>query len=138
MMANQSHKARLVVKGFKQQQGIYFDEIFPPVVKMTTLHCVLALVAKEDMELVQMDVKTMFLHGDLHEDIYMQQVVKGKEHLVCKLKKSLYGLKQALRKWYHKFHTFMFSQGYRQSGIDHCLYKASQKKGLVDFDPLCG
>ena len=65
---------------------------------MTTLHCVLASAARDDMELVQMDVKTAFLHGDLHEAIYMQQpegfVEKGREHLVCKLKKSLYGLKQ--------------------------------------------
>ena len=74
-----------------------FDEIFSPVVKMKTLCTVLALVAKEDMELVQLDVKTSFLHGDLHDEIYMQQlegfVEKGKEKLVCKLKKSLYGLK---------------------------------------------
>ncbi|MCO5609259.1 hypothetical protein L7F22_063483 [Adiantum nelumboides] len=92
------YKARLVAKGFKQEQGIDFDEIFLPVV--TTLHMVLGLVAKEDMELVQMDVKIAFLHGDLHEDIYMVQPIgfaeSGKEHLVCKLKKSLYGLK---RKW---------------------------------------
>ena len=54
-----------------QQQGVDFEEIFSFVVKMTTLCCVLALVAKEDMELVQMDVKTAFLHGDLYEDIYM-------------------------------------------------------------------
>ena len=67
------YKARLVAKGFRQQQGVDFEEIFSPVVKMTTLRCVLALVAREDMELVQMDVKTAFLHGDLHEDIYMQQ-----------------------------------------------------------------
>ena len=65
------YKARLVSKGFRQQQGVDFEEIFSPIVKMTTLCCVLALAAKEDMELVQMDVKTMFLHGDLYEDIYM-------------------------------------------------------------------
>ena len=100
---------------------------------MTTLHCVLALVAKQDMELVQMDVKTMFLHGDLHEDIYMQQpegfVEKGREHLVCKLKKNIYGLKQEPREWYHKFHLFMLSQGYRRSDIDHCLYTKRAKDG---------
>ena len=102
---------------------------------MTTLHCVLGLVAGVDMELVQMDVKTTFLHGDLHEDIYMQQpegfVEKGKENLVCKLKKSLYGLKQAPREWYHKIHSFMLSQGYRQSDIDHCLYTKRAKDGSL-------
>ena len=66
-------KARLIAKGYNQKEGIYDEEIFSPVVKMTTLCCVLALATKEDMELVQMDVKTTFLHGDLHEDIYMQQ-----------------------------------------------------------------
>ena len=72
MMAKPKYNARLCVKGFTQQQGVDFEEIFFPIVKMTTLHCVLALAAREDMELVQMDVKTVFLHGDLHEDIYMQ------------------------------------------------------------------
>jgi len=78
------------------------------------------------MDLVQMDVKTAFLHGDLHEDIYMQQpegfVHVGKEQLVCKLKKSLYGLKQAPREWYHKFDAFMRSQQFVRSEMDHCLY----------------
>ena len=54
---------------------------------------------------------------------------KGKENLVCKLKKSLYGLKQAPREWYHKFHWFMLSQGYRQSDIDHCCYTKWAKDG---------
>ena len=80
---NPKYKARLVAKGFRQQQGVDFEEIFSHDVKMTTLHCVLALAAKEDMELVQMDVEIAFLHGDLHEDIYMQQpegfIEKGKE-----------------------------------------------------------
>ena len=81
---------------------------------MTTLRCVLALVAQQDMKLIQMDVKTEFLlHGDLREDIYMQQPKgfeeKSKENMVCKLKKHLYGLKQAPREWYHKFHSFMLS-----------------------------
>ena len=68
------YKARLVAKGFRKQQGIDFKKIFSPVVKMTTfLQCVLALVARMDLELAQMDVKTTFLHGDLHEEIYMQQ-----------------------------------------------------------------
>ena len=67
------YKARLVVKGFKQKQGVDLDEIFPLVVKMTTLCLFLGLVAVEDMELIQMDVKKTFLHGDLDEDVYMKQ-----------------------------------------------------------------
>jgi ATP-binding cassette subfamily B (MDR/TAP) protein 1 len=97
----QRYKARLVVKGFAQKKGIYFDEIFSPVVKMTSIKTILSLVAVEDLHLEQLDVKTAFLHGDLEEEIYMQQPqgyeVKWKEKLVCRLKKSLYGLKQAPR-----------------------------------------
>ena len=93
--------------------------------KMTTLPIVLALVAKEDMDLVQLDVKTAFLHGDLHDEIYMQQPEgfreKGKEKIVCKLKKSLYGLKQAPQEWYNKFDAFMQMQGYARSETDHYL-----------------
>ena len=67
-----------------------------------------------------------FLHGDLEEEIYMQQPqgyeVKGKENLVCRLKKSLYGLKQAPRKWYLKFDKFMTEQGYDRCHSDHCVY----------------
>ena len=101
---NSSHpryKARLVVKSFGQKQGIDFDEIFPPVVKMSSIRVVLGMAAAMDSEIEQLDVNTIFLHGDLEEEIYMEQPegfeVAGKEHLVCKLNKSLYGLKQAPR-----------------------------------------
>ena len=67
------YKARLVAKGYKQEYGVDFDEIFSLLVKTTTLRIILGLVAAEDMELIQMDVKTAFLHGDLDEDIYMEQ-----------------------------------------------------------------
>ena len=95
------YKARLVVKGFAQNKGIEFDEIFSLVVKMTSIRTTLSLVVVEDLHLEKLDVKISFLHGDLEEEIYMQQPqgyeVKGKENLVCSLKKSLYGLKQAPR-----------------------------------------
>jgi hypothetical protein len=120
------YKARLVVKGFAQKKGIDFDEIFSPVVKMTSIRTILSLVVVEDLHLEQLDVKTTFLHGDLEEEIYMQQPqgyeVKGKENLVCRLKKSLYGLKQAPRQWYLKFDRFMTEQGYRRCHSDHCVY----------------
>uniref|UniRef100_A0A2N9HLM6 Integrase catalytic domain-containing protein n=1 Tax=Fagus sylvatica TaxID=28930 RepID=A0A2N9HLM6_FAGSY len=120
------YKARLVVKGFNQKQGIDFDEIFSPVVKMSSIRVILGLTASLDLELEQMDVKTVFLHGDLEEEIYMVQPkgfeAKGKEHKVCKLKKSLYGLKQAPRQWYKKFDSFMVGQGYTRTDADHCVY----------------
>jgi hypothetical protein len=95
------YKARLVVKGFAQKKCIYFDEIFSPVVKMTSIMTILSLVAVEYLHLEQLDVKTTFLHGDLEEEIYMQQPqgyeIKGKENLVCRLKKRLCGIKKAPR-----------------------------------------
>ncbi|GAA0159061.1 transmembrane signal receptor [Lithospermum erythrorhizon] len=120
------YKARLVVKGFAQRQGIDFEEIFSPVVKMTSIRLVLGLAAAYDLEIEQMDVKTAFLHGDLQEDIYMQQPegfeVEGKETLVCKLQKSLYGLKQAPRQWYIKFESFMEANGFKKTLVDHCVF----------------
>ena len=98
------YKARLVVKGFQQKEGIDFIEIFSPVMKMSTIRLVLGMVAAENLHLEQLDVKTAFLHGNLEEDLYMIQpegfIVQGQENLVCKLRKSLYGLKQAPRQWY--------------------------------------
>jgi ATP-binding cassette subfamily B (MDR/TAP) protein 1 len=73
-----------------------------------------------------MDVKTAFLHGELEEEIYMEQpegfLVKGKEDYVCKLKKSLYSLKQAPRQWYMKFESVMGEQGYKRCSSDHCVF----------------
>ena len=92
------YKARLIVKGFSQKKGIDFEEVFSLVVKMSSIRVVLGLTSL-DLEIEQMDVKTTFLHGDLDKEIYMEQlesfVVKVKEDYVCKLKKSLHGLKQA-------------------------------------------
>ena len=120
------YKARLVVKGFSQKKGVDFEEIFSPVVKMSSIRVILGLVATLDLELEQMDVKTAFLHGDLEEEIYMEQpegfIEKGKESYVCKLKKSLYGLKQAPRQWYKKFESVMVQQGYKKTTSDHCVF----------------
>jgi hypothetical protein len=95
------YKARLAMKGFNQRKGVDYDEIFSPVVRMTSIRAILGLAASLNLEIEKMDVKTTFLHGDLEEEIYMEQskgfLVKGKEDYVCKLRKSLYGLKQAPR-----------------------------------------
>lgn len=114
------------VKGFEQKKGIDFEEIFSPVVKMTFIRVVLSLAASMDLEVEQLDVKTAFLHGDLEEEIYMVQpegfAVRGKENLVCRLRKSLYGLKQAPRQWYKKFDSFMVEHGYNRTASDHCVF----------------
>ena len=79
-----------------------------------------------NLELEQLDVKTAFLHGDLDEEIFMDQLegfkVKGKENMVCKLKESIYGLKQATLQWYKKFDSFMTSQEYKRTFADPCVY----------------
>jgi ATP-binding cassette subfamily B (MDR/TAP) protein 1 len=120
------YKARLVVKGFSQRKGIDFDEIFSPVVKMTSIRMILGVAASLNLEVEQMEVKTTFLHEELEEEIYMEQpegfLVKGKEDYVCKLMKSLYGLKQAPRQWYMKFKSVMGEQVYKRCSSDHCVF----------------
>ncbi|KAL3830794.1 hypothetical protein ACJIZ3_019596 [Penstemon smallii] len=120
------YKARLVVKGFQQKEGIDYTEIFSPVVKLNTIRTVLSIVAIENLYLEQLDVKTAFLHGDLDEEIYMCQPEgfseTEKENMVCRLKKSLYGLKQAPRQWYKKFDNFMHKEGFQKCNADHCCY----------------
>jgi hypothetical protein len=122
----EKYKARLVEKGYSQVEGIDFGEIFSLFAKLTSIRFILSIVVSFDLEVEQMDVKTTFLHGDLEEEIYMKQpegfVVKGKKELVCKLKKSLYGLKQSPRMWYQKFDTYILGLGFVRSKVDHCVY----------------
>jgi hypothetical protein len=119
-------KARLVAKGFTQREGIDYNETFSPVSSKDSFRIVMALVAHFDLELHQMDVKTAFLNGDLDEDVYMTQpegfVVEGKEHLACRLKKSIYGLKQASRQWYLKFDKIIRTFGFTENVKDNCIY----------------
>ena len=86
----------------------------------------LGLVTSMNLEIEQLNVKTAFLHGDLEEEIYMEQlegfIIKGKERLVCWLKKSLYGFKQVLSQWYTKFDSFMIEHGYDRTASDHCVF----------------
>jgi hypothetical protein len=120
------YKARLVAKGYSQIPGIDFNEVFSPVVKHSSIRTLLSIVAMHDYELEQLDAKTAFLHGELEEVIYMDQpegfVVPGKENLVCRLNKSLYGLKQSPRQWYRRFDSFMISHGFKRSDYDSCVY----------------
>ncbi|KAL1189498.1 Retrovirus-related Pol polyprotein from transposon TNT 1-94 [Cardamine amara subsp. amara] len=126
-------KARLVAKGYAQREGVDYIDIFSPVVKHVSIRMLLAIVAEEDYELEQLDVKTAFLHGELDEKIYMEipegfedQFKTGK---VCLLNKSLYGLNQAPRKWNKKFDIYMLEIGFERSPRDSCAYIKSMEDG---------
>jgi hypothetical protein len=97
------YKARLVTKGFRQVQGIDYDETFSPVAMLKSIRVILAIAAYFDYVIWQMDVKTTFLNGILEEDMYMIQpegfVDPNNARKICKLKKSIYGLKQASQSW---------------------------------------
>ena len=99
----------------------------------------MALVSHYDLELHQMDVKTVFLNGDLYENVYMTQpkgfVVKGKEHMGCRLRKSIYGLKQTSRQWYLKFDETIREFGFKENDEDNRVY-AKSKSGKIYFSYL--
>ena len=120
------HKARFVAKGFTQREGIDYTETFSPVSKKYSLRIIMALVSYFDFDLHQMDVKTTFLNGNLEEEVYMKQPEgfssSEGEHLVYKLKKSIYGLKQASHQWYLKFHEVITSFGFEENIMDQCIY----------------
>ncbi|KAG2767976.1 hypothetical protein PC129_g21546 [Phytophthora cactorum] len=119
-------KACLVIKGFLQEYGIDYNEIFSPVIRMEVLRLLLTIEALLDLEIHQMDVKAAFQNGFLEEEISMAQPegfkIPGKEHLVCKLLKILYGLKQAPRVWYHTLSVFLKSLGFCKLIKDRCVF----------------
>ena len=133
-------KARLVAQGYSQAAGVDFQEVFSPVIRNTSMRSLLALANSLDWEVHQMDVKSAFLQGDLNEEIYMRQpdgyVDKGNPNHVCKLKKSLYGLKQAARCWNSSIDHYLKTSGYKQADSDQCLYcmkSIKAKDGRICF-----
>ncbi|KAM5555122.1 hypothetical protein ABKV19_023158, partial [Rosa sericea] len=121
------YKARLVAKGYTQRYGIDYEETFAPVAKINTVRILISLAANKDWPLHQFDVKNAFLNGNLEEEVYMD-MPPGVKNLpydtgkVCKLKKSLYGLKQSPRAWFGRFSKSMRAFGYKQSNSDHTLF----------------
>ncbi|GKD03851.1 retrovirus-related pol polyprotein from transposon TNT 1-94 [Tanacetum coccineum] len=136
------YKTRLVAKGYTQKEGVDYKETFSPVSRKDSLRIVMAFVAHFDLELRQMDVKTSFLNGDLHEDVYMSQPQgfksKCQEHLVCKLKKSIYGLKQASRQWYLKFDEVMKKHNFIKNQSKRFLSRNFDIKDLGEASYVIG
>ena len=130
------NKARLVCKGYAQQEGIDFEETFAPVARLEAIRMFLALSSFQNFKVFQMDVKSAFLNGDLEEEVYIEQpdgfILGNDPNLVCKLKKALYGLKQAPRAWYYRLDKYLHQQGFSKGSVDSNLYiKIENDKLLI-------
>lgn len=129
------YKARVVAKGFLQRFGVDYDETYAPVARYPSIRAVLALAAHHGWELHQMDVKSAYLNGDLDEEIYMAQP-EGYDsaetsHLVCKLHKSLYGLRQAARTWHLKMDDALREERFTALAADQCVYTRVQDGHVI-------
>ncbi|GJU96158.1 zinc finger, CCHC-type containing protein [Tanacetum coccineum] len=133
------YKARLVIQGFRQKEGIDFFDTYAHVARISTIRLLLALAAIHDLVIHQMDVKTTFLNGDLDEVIYMKQPEGFHYGPVLSFhtfnKKSLYGLKQAPKQWHLKFDDVVLSNGFSLNQADKCVYS---KDPTMKFRPNKG
>nr|GEY73980.1 retrovirus-related Pol polyprotein from transposon TNT 1-94 [Tanacetum cinerariifolium] len=120
------NKARLVARGYRQEEGIDFEESFALVARLEAIRIFLAYAAHKNMVVYQIDVKTAFLNGNLREDVYVSQpdgfVDPNNPNHVYKLKKALYGLKQAPRAWYDMLSSFLLSQDFFKGSVDPTLF----------------
>lgn len=126
------YKARLVIKGYRQQKGVEYDEVYAPVVRHTSIRYLLSLAVKYKLHIEQIDAVTAFLQGDIDTEIYMTQPPLY-EHgeKVCKLNKSIYGLKQASRQWNLKLSATLKELGFISSSLDTCVYYQINAKHMI-------
>jgi hypothetical protein len=125
------YKARLVARGYSQTYGIDYDETFAPVTKMSTVRILISCAANFGRPLHQLDVKNAFLHGDLQEEVYMEIPPDETTEKVCRLKKSLYGLKQSPRAWFNRFRRALCDMGYKQCNGDHTVFYRHSRRQIV-------
>ncbi|GJU17001.1 retrovirus-related pol polyprotein from transposon TNT 1-94 [Tanacetum coccineum] len=129
------NKARLVARGYRQEEGIDFEESFAPVARLEAIRIFLAFAAHMNMVIYQMDVKTAFLNGNLREEVYVSQpdgfVDPDKPNHVYKLKKALYGLKQAPRAWYDMLSSFLISNDFSKGSVDPTLFIRREGNDLI-------
>ncbi|GAU45313.1 hypothetical protein TSUD_300420 [Trifolium subterraneum] len=128
------HKARLVSKEYSQRIGIDFGEVFAPVARWDTIRTILALAAFEGWCVFQLDIKSAFLHGALMENVYVEQPLgyqKGKGDQVYKLRKALYGLRQAPRAWYIKLESYFTAESFEKCSHEHTLFVRNDDQGNI-------
>ena len=129
------YKARLVAKGYAQQYGVDYTEVFAQVARLDTIRLILALAAQHSWDVFQLDVKSAFLHGELNEEVSVNQPLgyekKGEENKVYKLKKALYGLKQAPRAWYSKIEAYFVREGFEKCFCEHTLFKKTKEGSKI-------
>ncbi|GKF65783.1 retrovirus-related pol polyprotein from transposon TNT 1-94, partial [Tanacetum coccineum] len=120
------NKARLVTQGFRQEEGINFEESFALVSRIEAIHIFVANAAHKNMTIYQMDVKMAFVNGELKEEVYVSQpegfVDQDNPSHVYKLKRALYGLKQAPHAWYDMLSSFLISQNFSKCAVDPTLF----------------
>ncbi|KAD0942788.1 hypothetical protein E3N88_43529 [Mikania micrantha] len=132
-------KARLIVQGFSQEEGIDYDETFAPVARLEAIRLFLAYAALHKLKVFQMDVKSAFLYGKIKEEVYVCQPPGFEDNKhpdwVYKLDKALYGLKQAPRAWYDTLSTFLLQNNFTRGSVDKTLFikKVGQHKLLVQI-----
>ena len=119
-------KAPLVAKGYKQEFGIDYKEVFTLVARHDTIRLVISLAEQKSWSIFQLDVKSTFLHGDLEEQVFVDQppgyIKTGNEHKVYKLRKALYGLKQAPQVWYSRIEAYFLREGFLKCPYEHTLF----------------
>ena len=129
------YKARLVARGFSQKYGTDYDEVFAPVVRQSSLKALLTIAGHKNLIVKHFDAKTAFLNGVLSNEVYMQLPEGYKaiqnEEIVCRLRKGLYGLKQAAKLWYDKLNRILKELGFVKSKADSCLYIKKTKRGVI-------
>lgn len=131
------YKARYVAKGYSQELGVDYGETFSPTANLTSVRVLMQKAAQENLILHQMDVKTAYLHAPIDYEIYMEQPEgydeksQTNEKIVCKLEKSLYGLKQSGRNWNKMLHNYLCENIFVQNPADHCVYKRETEHGKV-------
>ncbi|GKA47326.1 retrovirus-related pol polyprotein from transposon TNT 1-94 [Tanacetum coccineum] len=130
-----NYKARLIIKGFRQREGLDYFDTYSPVTRITSIRMILAIAALRNLKVHQMDVKTAILNEDLEEEIYMNQpegfIAPRQEGKVCRLVKSLYGLKQAPKQWHQKFDHTMFDSGFKINEFYKCVYEKDTNSEYV-------